>query len=131
MIVWNQFIYGIARILTMKYQHKITSDIIKDIPVISIEGDLTSDADGDAKGVYTEVKDRYSPQKLIVNFENTKYINSSGIATLIHIIQDVNEKGGIIAFVGMSDHLKKVMSIVGISDFVQIYNSNNEALNSL
>jgi anti-sigma B factor antagonist len=115
----------------MKYQHKITSDMISSIPVIIIEGDLTSDADSDAKGVYSDVKEKYSSQKIIVNFENTKYINSSGIATLIHIIQDVNEKGGTIAFVGMSDHLKKVMNIVGISDFVQIYNSNNDALKAM
>lgn len=115
----------------MKYQHKITSDSINEIPVIFIEGDLTSDADGDAKGIYSDIKEKHAIQKLIVNFDNTKYINSSGIATLIHIIQDVNEKGGVIAFVGMSEHLKKVMNIVGISDFVQIYNSNNDAVKSL
>lgn len=115
----------------MKYQHKIVSDTINNVPVIFIEGDLTSDADGDAKGVYSDIKDKYSSQKIIINFENTKYINSSGIATLIHIIQDVNEKGGVIAFVGMSDHLKKVMNIVGISDFVRIYNSNSDAVKAI
>ncbi|OHD65185.1 MAG: hypothetical protein A2176_02745 [Spirochaetes bacterium RBG_13_51_14] len=115
----------------MKYQHNITSEIINNIPVIYIEGDLTSDADGDAKNVYSEVKEQYSPHKVIINFENTKYINSSGIATLIHIIQDVNERGGIIAFVGLTEHLKKVMNIVGISDFVQMYNSNNDAVKTV
>jgi anti-sigma B factor antagonist len=122
---------NITKVYVMKYQHKIISDMISNIPVIIIEGDLTSDADGDAKGVYSDIKDKYSSQKLIINFENTKYINSSGIATLIHIIQDVNEKGGVIAFVGMSDHLKKVMNIVGISDFVRIYNSNSEAIKAI
>ena len=115
----------------MKYQHNITSEIINNIPVIYIEGDLTSDADGDAKNVYSEVKEKYSPHKVIINFENTKYINSSGIATLIHIIQDVNERGGVIAFVGLTEHLKKVMNIVGISDFVQMYNSNNDAVKTV
>lgn len=115
----------------MKYQHKITSNCINNIPVIIIDGDLTSDADSDAKGIYSEIKEKQPIEKLIINFDNTKYINSSGIATLIHIIQDVNEKGGIIAFVGMSDHLKKVMNIVGISDFVQIYNTNNDAVTTM
>jgi anti-sigma B factor antagonist len=121
----------VIRIDGMKYQHKILSDIINNIPVMFIEGDLTSDADGDAKGIYSDIKEKYSSQKLIINFENTKYINSSGIATLIHIIQDVNEKGGVIAFVGMSEHLKKVMNIVGISDFVRIYNSNSDAIKAI
>ncbi len=112
----------------MKYQHKISSDVMSDVPIIFIEGDLTSDADGDAKDIYNEIKKKQPIRKLVINFDKTKYINSSGIATLIHIIQDVNEKGGTIAFVGMSDHLKKVMTIVGIADFVKIFNSTNDAI---
>src|SRR4030043_1544110 len=115
----------------MKYQHNIKLDVINNIPVINIEGDLTSDADGETKGTYFIAKEKYSTQKVIINFENTKYINSSGIATLIYIIQDVNERGGIIAFVGLTEHLKKVMNIVGISDFVQMYNSNNDAVKTV
>ena len=70
-------------------------------------------------------------EKLIINFEKTKYINSSGIATLINIIQDSNERKGSISFVGMSDHLRKVMDIVGISDFVRICASNKDAATAL
>lgn len=115
----------------MKYQHKISYDTINDLPVIIIEGDLTSDADSDVKKIYTEIKKKYTPKKILINFEKTKYINSSGIATLINIIQETNEKSGSIAFVGMSDHLHKVMDIVGISDFVQIFKTNKDAIQSL
>ncbi len=40
----------------MKYQYKITSEMISDVPVINIEGDLTSDADVDAKEVYNQLR---------------------------------------------------------------------------
>ena len=115
----------------MKYQHKISSSEFQNIPVIEIEGDLTSDADSDVKKIYSEIKSKYSDNKILINFEQTKYINSSGIATLINIIQETNEKNGKIAFVGMSDHLQKVMDIVGISDFVEIYGKNEEAIKSI
>ena len=111
----------------MKYQYTISSDEFENIPVIIVEGDLTSDADGDVKSTYSELKNKFQMNEIIINFEKTKYINSSGIATLINIIQDINERNGKIAFVGMSDHLKKVMDIVGISDFVIITNTNDEA----
>lgn len=101
------------------------------IPVMLIEGDITSDADADAKNLYNDIKEKYTPAKIIINFEKTKYINSSGIATLINIIQDINDKNGTIAFVGMSEHLQKVMDIVGISDFVKIFGSNKEALDTM
>ena len=115
----------------MKYQYKIFSDKIEDIPIIRIEGDLTSDADADVKNIYANLKEQYTMEKLIINFEKTKYINSSGIATLINIIQDSNERKGSISFVGMSDHLRKVMDIVGISDFVRICASNKDAATAL
>ncbi|PKL39110.1 MAG: anti-sigma factor antagonist [Spirochaetae bacterium HGW-Spirochaetae-1] len=111
----------------MKYTHRISSDQIENIPIIVIEGDMTSDADADVKKVYSELMDQHNIDKIIVNFEKTKYINSSGIATLINIIQNINDKNGKIAFVGMSDHFKKVMDIVGITDFVQIFETNNKA----
>jgi len=111
----------------MKYSHRISSDQIENIPIIVIEGDMTSDADADVKKVYSELMDQHNIDKIIVNFEKTKYINSSGIATLINIIQNINDKNGKIAFVGMSDHFKKVMDIVGITDFVQIFETNNKA----
>ncbi|MCP4137350.1 MAG: STAS domain-containing protein [bacterium] len=111
----------------MKYNHKISSEVIDNIPIIIIEGDMTSDGDRDVKKVYSQLKDDFSMDKIIINFEQTKFINSSGIATLINIIQDVNERNGEIAFVGMSDHFKKVMDIVGITDFVQVFETNQKA----
>ena len=71
---------------------------------------------------------KYSTEKIIINFDKTKFINSSGIAILISIIHDMNEKNGIVVFTGMSDHFKKVMNIVGITDFIEIVNTNNDAL---
>ena len=111
----------------MKYNHKITSDVIENIPVIVVEGDMTSDGDRDVKKIYAKLKEEHTMDKIIINFEQTKFINSSGIATLINIIQDINERNGEIAFVGMSDHFKKVMDIVGITDFVQIFQTNQKA----
>ncbi len=112
----------------MKYQYKITSASLKDLPVINIEGDLTSDAGTDLKNVYSELKKTHDTKKIIINFEKCKYINSSGIASLISIIQTTNEVNGTTIFIGLSDHLNKVMDIVGLTDFVKIYKTSEEAL---
>jgi anti-anti-sigma factor len=112
----------------MKYTYKISSSKHEEFPVIIIEGDMTSDADEEVKAIFTEMMNDNSSNKLIINFEKTKYINSSGIATLINIIQNINEKNGEVIFVGMSSHFKKVMDIVGITDFVQILESNDDAV---
>ena len=130
-IVIDSGIYTFCQGRCMKYTHKISSDVIDNIPAIVIEGDMTSDADADVKRIYSELMDKFEMDKIIINFEKTKYINSSGIATLINIIQNVNEKNGKIAFVGMSEHFQKVMDIVGITDFVQIFDTNSDAIQAI
>ena len=108
--------------------HKITQELIGSVPVLFIEGDMTSEADEAVMLIYDEIKKNSPFTRLIFNFEKTNYINSAGIATLINVIQDMAETGGKVSFVGLSNHFLKVMDIVGISDFVEIFESNDKAI---
>jgi anti-anti-sigma factor len=111
--------------------YSVSSDILDSVPVLIIEGDMTSESDSDVMKTYSELKEKHTPKNIIINFEKTKYINSAGIASLINIIQDLQDSGGKVTFVGLTNHFKKVMDIVGISDFVDIYNTNDEALDKI
>ena len=108
--------------------HKITHEVISKVPFIFIEGDMTSEADDAVMALYTKIKTESAPSHLVFNFSKTSYINSAGIATLINVIQDMNDNSGKVSFVGLSNHFLKVMDIVGISDFVDIYETNQQAL---
>jgi anti-sigma B factor antagonist len=115
----------------MNAAHKVSMEMIGTIPILIIEGDMTSEADGDVTRAYMQLKEKGVPKNLVLNFERTNYINSAGIATLINIIQDMGDAGGKIYFVGLSNHFQRVMDIVGISDFVSIFNTDNEALDDI
>ncbi|MEW6525689.1 MAG: STAS domain-containing protein [Spirochaetota bacterium] len=115
----------------MEKTHRVSSTILNNIPVLILEGDITSEADSDIMNAYRELKEKHSPFYLIVDFNKTKYINSAGIATLINIIQDLGDFGGKVVFTGLSQHFHKVMDIVGITDFVNIYKTNEEALKNI
>ncbi len=115
----------------MEKTHRVSSEIMSNIPVLVLEGDITSEADSDIMASYRELKEKHSPFYLIIDFNKTKYINSAGIATLINIIQDLGDFGGKVVFTGLSQHFQKVMDIVGITDFVNIYQSNEEALKNI
>jgi anti-anti-sigma factor len=115
----------------MEKNYTVTSDIIDDIPVLIIEGDLTSDAKNDVMSTYKSLKEKHSPNNLIINFEKINYINSAGMAIIINIIQDLGEANGKVKFVGLSAHIKNIMDIVGIFDFVEIFNSTREAISEI
>jgi anti-anti-sigma factor len=123
--------YIIVTVGIMERTYDITSDFIENTPVLVISGDLTQDADSDVYKTYNELKSSNPIKNLIINFEKIKYINSAGIATLINIIQDMDKTGGKAVLVGLTNHFQKVIDIVGISDFVDIYNTNAEAISEM
>lgn len=96
-------------------------------PVIHIQGEITSEADEDIVETYNGIP-ATKRNRIIINFERTSYINSAGIATLISLISKANDSQAKIEFAGLNDHFKKVMDIVGLTDFVIIHNSLSEAL---
>lgn len=114
----------------MEKMFDITSEKISGIPIVYISGDITSESHNRILDYYKKItsQDQYN---LILNFANTAYINSAGIATLINIITDITDKNGKIIFVNLSSHFQKVMDIVGLTDFVDIYGSNEEGLSAL
>lgn len=97
------------------------------IPVLALSGEITSEADTELKKQYYSIAEERRKQ-VILDFEKTRYINSSGIAVLISIITEATEKEHNVEFVGLTPHFKKVMEIVGLTDFVNIYDSIDEIL---
>lgn len=97
------------------------------IPVIHIEGEITSEADEEIVNCYASIpKDKKG--RVLIDFSKTAYINSAGIATLISLITKASEHQGKIEFSGLNSHFRKVMDIVGLTDFVVIHDNIEQAL---
>jgi anti-sigma B factor antagonist len=108
-------------------QYTISHEFIENIPVIHIEGDMTSESEEAIFTAYDSIRQKAIPPRLYFDFQKTNYINSAGIGTLITIIESLGKEGGKASFIGLSNHFLKVMDIVGISDFVDIYETLDEA----
>ncbi|MDZ4725945.1 MAG: STAS domain-containing protein [Leptospira sp.] len=97
------------------------------LPVIHIAGEITSEAEDEIVQSYESIPtDKKS--RVILNFTDTSYINSAGIATLISLITKSSESHGKIEFAGLNNHFRKVMDIVGLTDFVLIHDSLDSAI---
>jgi len=102
--------------------------IDKTFPVIYLNGDITSEADQLLEQAYYEIKNQIKKKTYIFDFEKANYINSSGISSFIKIIHMHKEEDGEFIFTGLSDHLKKVMDIVGLTDYVKIFDNIETAI---
>ncbi|AVV51511.1 STAS domain-containing protein [Leptospira santarosai] len=106
---------------------KVSVDLAVSVPIIHIEGEITSEADEEIRRKYESIPQE-KRDRVILNFQGTSYINSAGIATLINLITKASDTKRKIEFAGLNEHFRKVMDIVGLTDFVLIHNSLREAL---
>jgi len=113
----------------MVEEFKIHVDYERDatVPVIFISGEITSEADEEIVNSYSSIPAGKKP-RVLIDFSKTAYINSAGIASLISLITKASEIDGKIEFCGLNSHFRKVMDIVGLTDFVMIHENLEQAL---
>ncbi len=68
---------------------------------------------------------------LLLDFTEVKYIDSSGLATLVEYYQKSRSYSGRIAMAGLSNRVRGVFDLVRLSEIFSIYPSIAEAKQSL
>jgi anti-anti-sigma factor len=70
-------------------------------------------------------------QHFIVNMQDSKMVNSIGIAIVIEMIEDAIEGGGSLSFCCVSATIAKTFQIMGLRQLSSIYETEDEAVNSV
>ncbi|MBI4564860.1 MAG: STAS domain-containing protein, partial [Planctomycetes bacterium] len=90
----------------------------------------------DAKTVITfqthlnTVKER-GASRLVLDMENVKYVNSTGLGFLINLSDSISSDRGEIALVKVQPRVKVVLDMLGLNSFFKIYSTCEEALKQL
>lgn len=100
------------------------------IAIIDLEGDVTTFAEEAITSAYRSVTDAGARQ-IILNFRQSDYINSAGIAILIGIVTEVSRNGQKLCISGLSPHFQKIFRMVGLGQYADICQDEEEAINLL
>ncbi len=98
-----------------------------DIDIIEIIGDLKVFDLAD----YTSFFEEYlanGHHKIIIDFTEINYIDSTAIGLLVNIKRNAEEVGGNLVIASVNDDVMNVFSITGIDKFIDIYTSVEDAL---
>lgn len=68
--------------------------------------------------------------KVILNLENSKVVNSMGISYLIEIIEKLNQENGKMIFTNLDPTIEKTFAIMGLFQFAEKTDTVESALNS-
>ena len=98
--------------------------------IVKLEGPLN---DFHAKEVATIIDDLLENNFIhfIINFSKSNDVNSYGVSVLINIIQSIKKNNGKLLFSNINSHLDKKFMTMGLKRYVQIFNNDKDALESL
>ena len=94
------------------------------VAIIDLAGDIGSSAEAVLDGAYAQAT-RTAVGSVVLNFEGTEYINSTGIALIVGLLAQAREDRLNVGAFGLSDHYREIFEITRLSDFMTI--TDNEA----
>jgi anti-anti-sigma factor len=98
-----------------------------DVTLFDIRGDITSFSEPFINDAYRSANDQ-GAHKILLKINKDTYINSGGIAILINLLSLSQKNKQVIGIAGVSNHYKKILSMVGITKFAEIHDSVESAL---
>jgi len=95
------------------------------LAVIEIIGDLTASAEKDMETAYKTASE-YKSKNILLKFDGKGRINSAGIASVINLVIESQEKQVKIYISGVSKHFRKIFELVGLTKYTTIVESEEE-----
>jgi anti-sigma B factor antagonist len=98
--------------------------------VVGLEGEIDLYHSPSLKQKLTEVAKK-KPGCVILNFAAVKYIDSSGLATIIDLYQQMKVYGGKLALSNLSVPVRSVFEVARLHQVFAIYDSEEQAVEKL
>src|SRR5262245_52929321 len=114
----------------MDEELRVETRAVGDAVVLDIIGDVTTTAEATILGAY-EQEAQAGICKFVLNFSQVEYVNSSGIAIVIHLLTRMRRQDQRLSIYGLSRHFQKMFHIVGVDRYSKMCETEAEALASL
>ena len=101
---------------------RLTAELREEAPDgvrIHLQGDVDSAADAALTAAGAEVVAR-DPRRIILDFGDVDYINSTGIALIVRLLAEARRDHREVIAEGLSAHYREIFRITRLSDFLTI-----------
>lgn len=109
---------------------KVSATVKQNVGIIELVGDVTSQAEESITQSFEKLE-KEGLKKFLLKFNEATYINSSGLAIIITLAAETRKKRQKIGVSGLSNHFKKVFDMIGLTDYIDIYAGEADALKKL
>ena len=106
----------------------MTEKIHGDVTVLHPEGKITlGDGDQELGEAVRTVLER-GARKIIINFEQVNYLDSSGVGELVGCYTSIKGKGGELRICGMSSKIFGLIKMTSLHSVFEVKDTEDEAL---
>jgi anti-sigma B factor antagonist len=110
----------------MAAQSVVKTELKSSLGIISLAGEFSGTSEDLVLNAYKEVT-KGGATKILLRFADDFYINSAGIAVLILMVSQANQENQKLGAVGLSPHFQKIFHLIGLTDYLDIYLTEEEA----
>jgi anti-anti-sigma factor len=100
------------------------------VAVVTVTGEVTREAAAILETGYDRAVSTGDPQRVVLDFSPTTYINSTGIALIVGVLAKARADGLAVAAAGLSDHYRQIFEITRLSDFIEVCPDVESAVHS-
>jgi len=108
---------------------KIEERHVGEVVVLDVGGNLDVTAAPQLR-VKLESLIRFGHNKIVLNFSNVTFIDSTGVGSLMHGLKMINPAAGGIKVVGLSPRNYNVFSVLELDEVIPIMKSEEQAIGS-
>lgn len=102
----------------------------EDVVICYINGEISIDTVCKLKEVFKKLIDDKS-RKILLNFNDLDYIDSSGLASLIELSRNLKDIHGLVFLSNLSPKVRPIFGITKLDRIFKIYDTEGEAFKDL
>lgn len=110
---------------------KVDYKVIKKCLILTIGAELDHHEAKKIKSITENLMRRGVTRHLILDFRNTKFMDSAGIGMIISRYKEISLRGGKISIINAAEPVKKLILISGLHQLVYEYECLDDALTGL
>jgi anti-sigma B factor antagonist len=109
---------------------QIVARAIKGWTILDLSGDIDlANSPAMRKALLGEIKEKRTP-RVFLNLKNVRYIDSSGIASLVEGLKASRDQGSRLILYGLNKTVREVMQLSRLQKIFEIYEDEEQALAS-
>jgi anti-sigma B factor antagonist len=96
--------------------------------VVAVRGEIDLHNSPDLRGVLLELLEQHKPKRLIMNFAQVPYMDSSAIAVLVEALQKMRKLGGRIFLTDLQPRVKGLLEIARLDSIFVVAKDEADAM---